>query len=67
MREEKGSPANVEFGKERGETILSKTHKIYVAPYLALRDTCQRSMLALLQERERLALNSRGPQQTSYL
>ena len=50
-----------------GTYILSRTHKSYMASYMALRDTCPSSTSALLQERGRLSISRQAPQQTGYL
>ena len=50
-----------------GAYILSRTHKIYMASYKALKDTCQPSMSSLQQERRHSALSSQPRQLTGYL
>ena len=49
------------------QNVLSRTHKIQVTSYLAPRDKCQSSILAILHEGGRSTLSSRAPQQTDYL
>jgi len=51
----------VSWLKAWGAYVLSKVHKIHVAPYMALRDTCQPSSLALEQEHRDSTLSSRAP------
>jgi len=53
--------------KAWGAYVLSRTYKMHVTSYMALKDMCPPSTSPLLQKRGRLTLSSRVPQQPSYL